>query len=380
MNGARDVGVLVDALADAVGAPAEWRAAMHRVPRHQFTPDVVLADSENGPDRVVDRGADPDGWWQAVYSDIALVTQLDRGAADVAAGLAASSGDCTSSCSQPSMVIAFLRQLDPYDRHRVLEIGTGTGWTAGLLSARLGAEHVTSIEVDEQIAKTAAANLRDAGLHPTLVVGDGAAGRPDAAPFDRVHVTCAVRDIPYTWVEQTRPGGIIALPWSPGGVDGWQVRLHVQRDGTALGRITGTSNYMLLRAQRRRSWDWTGDAEESATRLDPRSLVWDSYGADLALAALLPGVRLFEQPGPDDGQHTVWLADPATDSWATAQFTPGADAYPIRQHGPRRLWDEAEDAYWRWQSWGRPARDRYGITVTPNGQHLWLDEPANPLT
>mgnify|MGYP001420375044 CR=1 FL=1 len=346
---------------------------MRRAPRHRFVPRLVLACPPGEQPYLVDWATDPDRWWEVVYSNVALVTQLDDGATDLAAG----SGDYTSSCSAPDVVFSFLELLDPYDHHRVLEIGTGTGWTAALLTARLGDGRVVSIEVDEQIAQQAEVHLGDIGMRPRLIVGDGAGGWPDGAPYDRVHVTCAVREIPYAWVEQTRPGGIIALPWSPGIGSGHQVRLHVQRDGTALGRFFGDADYMMLRSQRR-TWSWEGEAEESVTRMDPRELVREAVGVDLALAALLPGVRLLDQPSPDDGAHTIWLAHP-DGSWAAARCVPGSAEHIIRQHGPRRLWEEAEDAYFRWQSWGRPCRDRYGITVTPEGQHLWLDEPSHVL-
>lgn len=143
-----------------------------------------------------------------MYADAAVVTQVCDGDGDPATG----QGPWTSSLSAPGAVAAFLELLAPRDHDRVLEIGTGTGWTAALLSARLGAGCVTSIEVDEAVAKQAAANLVAAGPIPALVTGDGAEGAPDSAPYDRVHVTCGVTTVPYAWVEQTRPGGVLVLP------------------------------------------------------------------------------------------------------------------------------------------------------------------------
>ena len=79
--------------------------------------------------------------------------------------------------------------------------------TAALLSHRRGFANVTSVEIDESLAKQAATNLAQLGYAPRLVVGDGADGRPDRGPYDRVHVTCGVTTIPYAWVEQTVPAG-----------------------------------------------------------------------------------------------------------------------------------------------------------------------------
>lgn len=70
-------------------------------------------------------------------------------------------------------------------------------------------------------------NLKAVGHAPRLVVGDGADGFPQGAPYDRVHATCAVAEIPYAWVEQTRPGGVIVAPWQPGRGHGLKVRLTV---------------------------------------------------------------------------------------------------------------------------------------------------------
>lgn len=370
-----DLTARIDALADCVGAPEEWRAAMHAAPRHLFAPDVVLTGPPGDLDVRVDRTADPTAWWDAVYSDAALVTQLDNGATALAPG----AGDYTSSCSQPSIVLEFLRLLRVYDHHRVLEIGTGTGWTAGLLSARLGGECVTSMEIDAAVAKQAAVNLASAGFEPHLVHGDGETGWPDGAPYDRVHVTAGVRDIPYAWVAQARPGGIVVLPWMPGIAFGHMLRLDVGCDGTAIGRFSGSAGYMLLRGQDTAHLTSSGDPEESTTSVDPRVLAWDSYGLDVALAGQMPGVVSREEER-QDGSYLYWLSTVDGDSWAGVEYVPGNREYRVLQAGDRRLWDEAVAAFFRWQSWGRPARDRFGVTVTPDDQTIWLDSPANLVT
>jgi protein-L-isoaspartate(D-aspartate) O-methyltransferase len=274
-------------------------------------------------------------------------------------------------------VFTFLELLYVHDHHQVLEIGTGTGWTAALLSWRVGAENVTTIELDEQVAAQAAINLKASCYSPRQVVGDGAKGWPEGAPYDRVHVTCGVRDIPYAWVEQTRPGGIIALPWSPGYAFGHRVRLDVMPDGTAMGRFAGSAGYMMLRSQRSPDVTYDGDATETTTRVDPRSVAWDSYGADTAIAGTLPGLFSREDKR-DDGSFLLWLEE-AGGSWASVEYRPHRTLYEVRQAGNRQLWDEVEAAYFRWQSWGRPERSRFGMTVTPDGQRLWLDDPRRVI-
>ena len=80
---------------------------------------------------------------------------------------------------------------------------------------------MTSIEVDPGIAAQAAATLTTVRHAPRLITGDGADGYPPGAPYDRVHSTCAVAQIPHAWIEQTRPGGLIVTPWQPAPGCGW---------------------------------------------------------------------------------------------------------------------------------------------------------------
>lgn len=359
-----------------------WRDAFHAVPRHVFVPQRAWA-SPNGPGdgHLIDRDADPDGWWSAVYSDTAIITQRNDGASDVAAD-----GEPSSSCSAPGTVAEFLHQLAPEDGDRVLEIGTGTGWTAALLSWRVGARNVVSVDVDPRVTEIAAKNLAATGQSPSLAVGDGTAGWPDGAPYDRVHVAAGVAEIPYGWVAQTRPGGVIVLPFMPGYGFGWLTTLHVLGDGSAVGRFPGFAGYMMLRGQRPiggAAFEFVhGDYEETATRLDPRRLAADS-DADLAIAALVPGVqtRLYYGDGDEADEATFWVLERGTreGSWASVDYKPGLGEFPVQQHGPRRLWDEVEAAYWRWNGWGRPERARFGLTVSPGGRRLWLDSPERPI-
>ncbi|RFU37334.1 protein-L-isoaspartate(D-aspartate) O-methyltransferase [Actinomadura logoneensis] len=378
---------MIDRLADELTARGDlteprWRAALHAVPRHRFVPASAWAvpDRPGGSGLRIDRAADPADWWDAVYADTAIATQVDEGAGDPALP----SGAWTSSCSAPGVVLAFLERLRPLNHHRVLEVGTGTGWTAGLLSACLGARQVTSVEIDEVLAERAARNLASLGLAPRLVVDDGALGDPSGAPYDRVHVTCGVDRVPPAWAAQTRPGGVIVLPWSPGWGIGHLAVLAVTPDGAALGRLAGPAGFMMLRAQRRPSGPPApGRAEivASATRIDPRGMLGESPGAEVAIAALVPDVRSHVEVGVD-GSCRFWAIENRADdpAWASVEFLPAQDEYPVHQYGDRRLWDELEAAYQHWIAWGRPERERFGLTAAPSGQQVWLDRPDQPLT
>lgn len=354
-------------------ADGRWRRALLAVPRHLFIPDVALAKPVGGGGAyLMDKAARPGEWWRAVYSDTAIVTQLDDGGTEVAAG----AGDYTSSASAPSLVFGFLELLDPYPGDEVLEIGTGTGWTAGLLAHALGAENVTSIEVDAGLTARAAANLKRAGYAPELITGDGAEGDADRAPYDRVHVTCGIATVPFAWVAQTRLGGIIVAPWMPGFGHGYMLRLTVIGD-EAVGRFHDDCDYMLLRSQRRPVGDDHGTDRISDTWLDPRRVAYAPAGAKIAVAGMLPGVSATwaEEEG---GGFRVWLRDAA--GRAQVQYHPDYKRPAVIQEGARDLWDEVRDAYLTWVSWGEPGRERFGLTVGPDEQTLWLDTPQNPVS
>lgn len=82
-----------------------------------------------------------------------------------------------------------------------------------------------------------------------------------------------------------------------------------------------------------------------------------------------------------DGQQLARLDDVDTGSWAVVgPFSDQSqEEHPLRQGGPRRLWDEVEAAYSWWQQAGQPQPWRFGLTVTPGGQHAWLDDPAQGM-
>lgn len=116
--------------------------------------------------------------------------------------------------SQPYMVAAMVDALDLQAQHRVLEIGTGSGYQAAVL-ARLAAT-VYSIEVVEALAWVARRALQQADVRNVrLKVGDGHEGWTEFAPFDRVVVAAASRTMPFRLVEQLVSGGRIVVPVGP---------------------------------------------------------------------------------------------------------------------------------------------------------------------
>jgi protein-L-isoaspartate(D-aspartate) O-methyltransferase len=113
--------------------------------------------------------------------------------------------------SQPFIVAFMTEQLAPKPTDRVLEIGTGSGYQAAVLSLLVA--EVYSIEIVEPLARRAAADLERLGYRNVHVrAGDGYRGWPEAAPFDAVIVTCAPREVPAPLVEQLKDGGRMAIP------------------------------------------------------------------------------------------------------------------------------------------------------------------------
>jgi protein-L-isoaspartate(D-aspartate) O-methyltransferase len=147
-------------------------------------------------------------------------------------------GEGTATISQPRVVAIMLALLDVHPGHRVLDVGTGSGWHAALL-AELGGR-VWSVERDPVLAARAAQRLAPAGV--TVVEGDGSRGLPDAAPFDRVNVAAsAAGDVPPALLEQLAPGGRIVVP-----VGERLVLLSRAADGTLERRDAGGVRFVPL--------------------------------------------------------------------------------------------------------------------------------------
>jgi protein-L-isoaspartate(D-aspartate) O-methyltransferase len=113
--------------------------------------------------------------------------------------------------SQPFIVAFMTEQLRVESHHRVLEVGTGSGYQCAILS-RLAA-HVYSIERIPELRDRAALSLGRLGIHNvTLRVGDGSLGIPEFAPYDRILVTAAGHSIPRALKEQLVDGGRLVIP------------------------------------------------------------------------------------------------------------------------------------------------------------------------
>ena len=366
---------LLVARLDAEGAALEaWRAAVLTVPRHHFLPSKFWVDDEDGRPHPVSIDADPEQWREWAYRNVPILTQFDDGQT---VWPDTSGRACTSSASQPDLVLRMLHALDVRKGQQVLEIGTGTGYNAALLAARLGPVNVTTVEIDPELAASARAALNTAGLDVRVIAGDGTEGYPAGAPYDRVIATAGIRvgELPYSWVEQSRPGGVIVTPMRTdfGGAEAL-VRLTVGADGTAIGGPIGRVGFMAARGQRTPPWSVAGlnpddpSAEISTTTLKPWRVA-ESHTARWFIGTRVPSCVWEHQPPTEDRpHHLLWLLDPAGASWAVARYDTSSRPRQIRQSGRRRLWDEVETAFRFWAAAGKPPVESTSITITPTRQ------------
>src|SRR5512135_935695 len=121
---------------------------------------------------------------------------------------------CGQTISQPYVVAYMTEQLALRPHHRVLEVGTGSGYQAAVLS-RLARE-VVSIERYRTLADQARERLAALGYdNVEVIVGDGFAGVPEKGPYDRIIVTAAAEEVPKALVDQLADGGVMLLPLGP---------------------------------------------------------------------------------------------------------------------------------------------------------------------
>ena len=214
-------------------------AAMQKVPRHIFVPDIPI---------------------QAAYEDRVVVTREHQ-------------GEVTSTLSQPSAVGRMLEDLQVSPGMRVLEIGTGTGYNAALLAELTGDPTlVTTVEIDRHMADRAEQSLAVAGYQGIEVLcADGLAFASNI-PFDRIEVSVEAPFIAPGWVRSLRDQGLLLLPLS---LKGQRYFTPALRKYSSCLRAESDSGCSFL--EMRRDCDG-GETTFQLPGLEQFGFIWESPG------------------------------------------------------------------------------------------------------
>ena len=191
-----------------------YEKAFKKVPRHKFVPDNFSLEE--------------------IYSNKALV--IEEG------------GIRVTSSTQPFLMAHMLALLSVNHGHKVLEIGTGTGYNAALLAEIVGNEgNIYTVEINETLAEKAKKNLSQyANIH--VITGDGSKGYVLGAPYDRIIVTAKTTEfIPY-WLEQLDEGGILVAPFAILGREVYRDRLvRIERQSDRfIGKFSGWVSFIPM--------------------------------------------------------------------------------------------------------------------------------------
>jgi protein-L-isoaspartate(D-aspartate) O-methyltransferase len=179
-------------------------AAMGHVPREHFVPDEVR---------------------RSAYNDSALPIGHDQ------------------TISQPWVVAAICQSLNLAGHENVLEIGTGSGYSAAVLAQLAG--HVVSIERVAQLGERARGRLDELDIHNVeVVVADGSRGYPEAAPYDAIAVHAATPEAPHSLLSQLGRDGRLVVPIATGSSD--QLTAFIRQNGLLRQETIGPTRFVPL--------------------------------------------------------------------------------------------------------------------------------------
>ncbi|MGV9306856.1 MULTISPECIES: protein-L-isoaspartate O-methyltransferase family protein [unclassified Nonomuraea] len=296
---------------------------------------------------------------------------------------------------------------------RILEVGTGTGYTGALLAALVGpAGHVVSIDIDSALVERARLLHAERGCPVQVLCGDGHAAAPDLAPFDVIIGWCTPTHLPGAWLKQVRPGGIISTPIyiAPVARVVGHLRATVDDRHQVTDAALSSAVYVDMGSEVNTTLGtplFYVDATDGASYV---SVAWrgsDDPAAALALLNSPAHVEAFDvgldgaeaakawvdaraycaarDHGAGASNLTTWGTG-APDWMSGFGFSSGrnaavlTDSWQMRANGPDSpALAKLRDYLAVWQEVGRPGVDRLDVTLVP-GDHGWEARAALPTT
>ncbi|MCQ8192172.1 methyltransferase domain-containing protein [Streptomyces rugosispiralis] len=360
------------ALADKVTAnAAEWHEAVSVTPRHLLVPQwweripnspaeewELVAHTEDAPARVA-----------TAYSDATLVTRVGPRHADHAKPDEKATGSPTSSSTLPGLVVSMMHRLDAKPGHKVLDVGTGSGYALALFAHRLGDDHVTSVDVDAYLVEAARARLAAFGRTPRIEATDATRALPDSE-YDRIMATVSVRPVPETWLHALRPGGRIVTTIAHTAL---LITADMGDDGVARGSVQPDPATFM---ETRQEADYPpklndvftlareGDGEQVRAAVGPIPDLWQEWPLRWLYELDTPGVETRAVKMPD-GRRVLWLLA-ADGSWACAEESEDGAADLVHQGGSRRLWDGLERVRRMWEERNRFSLHSMTVELNPD--------------
>lgn len=305
---------------------------------------------------------------EIIYSDWALLTKLNP----------------PSSTSQPALVANMLELLELERGMNVLEIGAGTGYNAALMQEIVGeGGHITTIDIQEDVAEQTKRLLRDASYDKIEVIaGDGAFGYPKNTPYDRIIATIGCPDISFTWVEQLADDGFMLIPLQHGG-EGFDPLTRIwKEDGKLIGRFVGSSGFMSIRGEL--------EVKQRISFAKQRSLRSKEPPAEYPLFGFLKELNGFRRKKQWEkflsfplfmaiaDERACWNGLYGEKGDIVIKFKEGK----IALYGDEALYQGLKNLHEQWEELGRPGLSdwrleflpRKAAPETPKGERAWVIE------